>query len=224
MIIGGEDQDVYVFDGVPFKHAKTISQHVNFVNKVAFRPDGKLFVTVSSDKSVILFDSETLEPIRKIEKAHTKGIMDVNWVDEETIVTCSTDNEVKFWNTEQGVEVRSLSVNLDGKEKVENQQLGLITTPDQTFTVSLNSNINVWTKPDLESGVKAPSYVVQGHSVSLYFIHLLKLFRTTFRPSSTSTACWSLRTRTARSSPGRPTLALRSRKPASSQARATPSM
>jgi WD40 repeat protein len=82
LIISGEDQEVYVFDGVPFKHAKTISQHTSFVNRVTFRPDGKVFVTVSSDKSIVLFDSETLEPIRKIEKAHTKGILDVNWIDE----------------------------------------------------------------------------------------------------------------------------------------------
>jgi WD40 repeat protein len=36
-------------------------------------------------------------------------------------VTCSADNEVKYWNIEQGVEVRALNVNIDGKEKVENQ-------------------------------------------------------------------------------------------------------
>lgn len=106
LVLSGENQEVYVFDGVPFKHAKTITQHTNFVNKVAFRPDGKVFVTVSSDKTIILHDSETLDVIRKIEKAHSKGIMDVNWIDEQTIVTCSTDNEIKFWNIEQGVEVR----------------------------------------------------------------------------------------------------------------------
>jgi|LauGreDrversion4_2_1035121.scaffolds.fasta_scaffold175369_2 WD40 repeat protein len=107
LVLSGENNEVYVFDGVPFKHAKTINQHTNFVNKVAFRPtDGAVFVTVSSDKSIILHDSESLEVIRKIEKAHNKGIMDVNWVDSSTIATSSTDNEIKFWNIETGSEIR----------------------------------------------------------------------------------------------------------------------
>lgn len=121
LVLCGENQEVYVFDGAPFKHAKTITQHSNFVNKVAFRPDGKLFVTVSSDKTIIIHDSDTLEPVKKIEKAHGKGIMDVNWVNETTIATCSTDNEVKFWNIESGETVRTLNANPDGKERVENQ-------------------------------------------------------------------------------------------------------
>ena len=92
LVLSGENQEVYVFDGVPFKHTKTINLHTNFVNKVAFRPDGKVFVTVSSDKIIAFHDADTLEIIRKIEKAHGKGIMDVVWVDEKTIATCSTDN------------------------------------------------------------------------------------------------------------------------------------
>ena len=121
LILSGENNEIYLFDGAPFKHTKTITQHTGFVNKVAFRPDGKVFVTVSSDKSIVLHDTETMEVIRKIEKAHNKGIMDINWVDDQTIVTCSTDNEVKFWNIEAGSEIRSLHPNEDGKEKVENQ-------------------------------------------------------------------------------------------------------
>lgn len=164
LVVAGENNEVYLFDGAPFKHTKTISQHTSFVNKVAFREDGKVFITVSSDKSIVLHDTETMEVIRKIDKAHTKGIMDANWVDEQTIVTCSTDNEVKFWNIESGVEIRSLNPNEDGKEKLENQQLGLIAAKDQTLTISLNSNINVWNHADIEEGKKTPSYIIQGHA------------------------------------------------------------
>ena len=41
LVMGGEDYQIYVFDGVPFKHVKTIQAHSNFVNKIAFREDGK---------------------------------------------------------------------------------------------------------------------------------------------------------------------------------------
>lgn len=63
-------------------------------------------MTVSSDKTIVIYDSETLEVVKKIDKAHTKGIMDVNWIDEKTIATCSTDNLIKFWDIESGTEIR----------------------------------------------------------------------------------------------------------------------
>jgi WD40 repeat protein len=57
LVLGGENQEVYVFDGVPFKHAKTLNQHTNFVNRIIFSPSSKFFVSVSSDKSIVLYDS-----------------------------------------------------------------------------------------------------------------------------------------------------------------------
>ena len=40
MIMAGEDYDVYVFDGVPFKSVKILHTIQTFVNKVAFNKDG----------------------------------------------------------------------------------------------------------------------------------------------------------------------------------------
>jgi WD40 repeat protein len=70
LVVGGENFETYVFDGVPFKHAKTLHVHSHFVNRIRFSPSGKQFVSVSSDKSIVVFDSDTLEEVKKIEKAH----------------------------------------------------------------------------------------------------------------------------------------------------------
>jgi len=51
-------------------------------------------VTVSADKSIILYDTETLEQVNKIEAAHTKGIIDISWIDKDTLATCSSDNTI----------------------------------------------------------------------------------------------------------------------------------
>lgn len=80
-MISGENYDLYIYDGAPFKHVKTITSHTNFVNKVAFSLDGSHFVSVSSDKSIVIYNSETLEEVVKREKAHSKGIIDVAWID-----------------------------------------------------------------------------------------------------------------------------------------------
>lgn len=169
MAMGGEEHEINVFDGAPFKHVKTLRQHTSFVSRVAFSPSGKFLVSVSSDKSIVLYDSETLEMIKKIDQAHKKGILDVNWVDEVTIATSSSDNDVKQWNIVEGdlKETRSFNPNEDGKERVENQQLALISTSEQTLTVSLSSNINIWNHSALAEGQRTPTTVIQGHSNNL---------------------------------------------------------
>lgn len=168
--MGGENNEISVFDGTPFKFNKTIRAHTGFVNKIAYRPDGIFFVSVSADKSIAIYDSETLEVVRKIEKAHNKGIIDAIWINDAQIATSSSDNDVKYWNIDTGNEVRSLNPNADGKEKVENQSLGIINTPEALMSVSQNSNINVWAQSDIEAGAKLPSYIIQGHSVTIFII------------------------------------------------------
>lgn len=106
LIMGGENQEIYVYDGVPFKPVKTLYPHTNFVNKVVFSPEGKKFASASSDKSFVIHDTETLEEIKKIEKAHNKGVTDVVWIDEDTLMTSSTDNTLKIWSAEDGSEIK----------------------------------------------------------------------------------------------------------------------
>ena len=50
MIQGSEDYSVGYYDKVPTKAPKIINQHKGFVNCVRFSPDGKTFISVSSDK------------------------------------------------------------------------------------------------------------------------------------------------------------------------------
>jgi WD40 repeat protein len=106
LLVGGENNEITVFDGAPFKFNKTLRTHTGFVNKIAFRHDALFFVSVSADKSIAIYDSETLEVVRKIDKAHNKGIIDVVWVSDNTIATSSSDNELKYWNIESGSEIR----------------------------------------------------------------------------------------------------------------------
>jgi hypothetical protein len=40
LIMAGEGYEIYAFDGVPFKHFKTIQPHTNFINKIAYNQDG----------------------------------------------------------------------------------------------------------------------------------------------------------------------------------------
>jgi hypothetical protein len=59
---------------------------------------------------------------------------------------------------------------LDDKEKIENAQVGLLISPEAVYSLSLNSNINVWNHLDVEGGSRHPSFTIQGHSN--YLTHL----------------------------------------------------
>jgi WD40 repeat protein len=103
--MAGEGFEIYAFDGAPFKHFKSIQPHTNFINKIAFNKEGSQFVSVSSDKTIIIHDTQTLDTVQKIEKAHSKGIIDVAWLDLESLVTVSTDATAKLWSVKEGKEI-----------------------------------------------------------------------------------------------------------------------
>lgn len=143
VVAGGENYHIFEQTGVPFKNGKTITdQHTHFINRVRFNDQGNLFATASSDKSVVIFDSETVEPTKKIETAHSKGILDLNWLDDENFMTASSDNTVKIWNVSGEVH-KTLQVSQDD-EKVELQQLAIGITKKHFYSVSLSSDINVF--------------------------------------------------------------------------------
>jgi WD40 repeat protein len=106
LAMSGENYEIYIYEGVPFKYLKVLSVHNNFINKVAFNPSGSILASVSSDKTIVFHNSETWEVVQKIEKAHTKGIIDCEWVDNDTLITCSSDNHVKVWNAKEGTELK----------------------------------------------------------------------------------------------------------------------
>ncbi|CDW71723.1 wd repeat-containing protein 1 [Stylonychia lemnae] len=177
LVMGGENQELFVYDGVPFKAVKTLYPHSNFVNKVVFSPEGKKFVSASSDKSLVIHDTETLEEIKKIEKAHNKGVTDVVWIDEDTLMTSSTDNTIKIWSAEDGSEIKVLSIDGDEQEKLENQQLGIIAESENFWSVTLNSNINIYNGKDVfKKDLLTPSKIIQGHS---NYISCMTLAKTT---------------------------------------------
>ncbi len=60
------DGKVYVFDTKRGKSLATLEDHLAPVNSVCFSPDGKLFASASSDRSIIIWDAETLTALRRL--------------------------------------------------------------------------------------------------------------------------------------------------------------
>lgn len=66
LVAACRDGKVYVFDATRGKGLATLENHLASVNSVCFSPDGRLFATASSDRSIILWDAEKLTPLRRL--------------------------------------------------------------------------------------------------------------------------------------------------------------
>jgi len=113
-----------VYKGPPFKPEKSIaSNHTGFVNKCGFFPadwdDGKSahFCTISADKTIKVYSSETCEIIFEQGGLHKMGINDFVFSGKNEIATCSSDRTVKTWKIDieakTMTEVRTLAIHDD---------------------------------------------------------------------------------------------------------------
>ena len=73
---------------------KSISNH-DSINSIGIFPSGN-FITVSNDKSIIIYDNNLLE-IQTILNAHLNSIIYVSIKDDNNFITCSKDITIKIW-------------------------------------------------------------------------------------------------------------------------------
>jgi len=71
----------------------TMQRHVGPIFSLKWNQKGDLFLTGSVDKTAIIWDSESGEA-RQQYNFHTDAILDVDWKDNITFATCSTDKQI----------------------------------------------------------------------------------------------------------------------------------
>lgn len=102
MVTGGEDMSLQWYEGgPPFKYARALKDHANFVNCARFSPDGARLLTVSADKAGIVWDGEGATVVGRLDAAagHAGGVYAVAWrADSRAAVTAGGDKAVKVWD------------------------------------------------------------------------------------------------------------------------------
>ncbi len=163
---GSEDTTInsYIVSGYSLN--KQIKTHKGFVNCARVSPDGKLLVTVSVDKSIVIHSVDNEETIKTIDNAHDGTIYSLSWFqDGSKFATCSADKTVKIWSA-AGDLVSTLSVS--EKPTVDDMQMGVVKVKEYLVSVSLSGAINLWKDESLISGkVDKPDQVILGHNVNL---------------------------------------------------------
>jgi WD40 repeat protein len=99
---GGEDFNVSFYSGgPPFKYTHGLKEHSNFVNCLRYAPDGSRFVSVSSDKTGVVYDGEAGTVVGKLDPAgmHAGSVYSCSWSpDSKLLATSGADKTVKLWD------------------------------------------------------------------------------------------------------------------------------
>lgn len=156
---GSEDNQTNWYEGPPFKFKMSLKEQSKFVNCVRFSPDGNFLVTVSSDKTICLYDGKSGDLVRKFAEndGHKGGIYSVAWSpDSKKVVTASADKTCKLWNVDTGACEKTFTFS----NELEDQQLGCLWQENDVISVALSGDIYYL---DLNNPSK-PHRIIRGHN------------------------------------------------------------
>ena len=126
------------------KVCKTLRGHANYVDDVAFSPDGKRLATASVDQTAKVWDAESGKELLTL-GGHSNYVDGVAFSpDGKRLATASWDNTAKVWDAESGKELLTLRGHTDSVR-------GVAFSPDgkRLATASYDHTAKVW---DAESG------------------------------------------------------------------------
>eukprot|EP01083_Nonionella_stella_P195728 720729_1 len=168
VVTGSEDYGVYYYKGPPFKFETACQDHNNYLNGISFSPDGTKYVSVSSDKKIIAFDSKTGKKIKVINNgkgkgAHKGSIYEISFSgDGKQFLTCSADKTCKVWDYESGDNI--FTYNFSDKPSKEHMQVGCLWLENYIVSISLSGKIN-YLDPKFESD--RPVKIITGHRTNI---------------------------------------------------------
>ena len=163
LVTASEDQRTAFYQGPPFKMDHTNGEHSNWVNGVQYSPDGEVFVTVSSDKKICIYEGKTGELKDSIPNAHAGTIYDISFLEDSTkFITSSADKTCKLWNLAS----KECEATFTFTSDIFSMQTAItsLSGSNHSFaSLSLNGDINLL---DL-ANQSGPTSVFQGHQVGI---------------------------------------------------------
>jgi WD40 repeat protein len=119
LVSGDSDSNVRVWDFQTGDCIQTFSGHSNSVVSLAFSPDSQVLASSGWDTTIRLWDFESLDSVISLKTlggsvgtddslGHKKRVTAIAFSsDSQTVVSCSEDETVKFWDVEQGSSIQT---------------------------------------------------------------------------------------------------------------------
>jgi len=142
----------------PSRLARTLTGHTDWVNGVAFSPDGHLLATASADQAARLWDVASGAPVRTL-TGHTGAVLGVAFSPDGTLLaTASHDNTAQLWDVASGAPVRTLRGHTGAV-------LGVAFSPDGTLlaTASRDKTTRLWDAA-ADAPVRILRILLRGHT------------------------------------------------------------
>ena len=142
------------------RNEHVLQGHTEWVNSVAFSPDGRHIVSGSEDQTIQVWDAQTGGQVGNPLQGHTKLVKSVAFSpDGRHIVSCSWDQTIRVWDTQTGGQVGNP---LQGHTDLVNS---VAFSPDGRHIVSgsFDQTIRVW---DAQTGGQVDN-PLQGHTFSV---------------------------------------------------------
>ena len=84
-----------------YEHELTVPAHRFTINRMALHPSGRYLATASRDKTVKVWDTQTLELLKVIDRekyeAHNHSVNHLIWLDKRHLATAGDDKRVLVW-------------------------------------------------------------------------------------------------------------------------------
>lgn len=181
-----DDRTIVFYNGPPFKfNSQFREHHSNYVQGVAFSPNGDYLVSVGSDRVICLFDGKTGEFKTKIaaeDTSHKGAIFGVSWsTDSKHFVTSSADQSVKLWDAETQKATHTWKFGPGTGFTRPHQQVGIV-WPNRTdgtiISLSMSGDLSYLDERDSK-----PYKVVTGHQKSITALGVMPDRKTIFTGS-----------------------------------------
>eukprot|EP00794_Sanderia_malayensis_P012166 gene12166-13421_t len=135
---------LFLDDQSSIKPAATLQHHTGYVTCCDFSPCETRLMTVSTDKSLVIWDIISLKPIHILNNCHRDWISACAWSDVgDYVVTGSNDFTLKLWDAKTGTEKHEFLGNTSAINAVA-YKFGCVAS------ISYHGSLKVWTHKGAE--------------------------------------------------------------------------
>ncbi|CED84373.1 WD40 repeat stress protein/actin interacting protein [Phaffia rhodozyma] len=158
----GDDGNIVLLNGVPYKFSKIIKSHSSFINDVQYAPSGDVFASVGADGKVFLYEGAEGDIKGELSAgASSSSLYGLAFSpDSASLATSSASSIIQLYDPSTLSATTSFNLSFSSSSDPSSQQLGLTyLTPQTLASVSLSGALHILDtrEPDRRTSLLGPT-------------------------------------------------------------------